>query len=244
MGRCLSPCLHDLDPNVYRARLDAALGLFTAGGDAAGAVLAHVDDQMRAAAGAERFERAAWLRRRRTRLAELLAQLDGVLAATHARPRLVLAEHPRGGAFDAFWLVGGRVADWGPLTDADDVALRTAAALRAGDGTGPSTWLAPHDVEDMRTVATWLASHPGSPELPLAPAPDAAALHAFVAERQLDDGRADPGGVEHVARLRLPAHKGQADGAELRRAGNAGERADLALAEPQLGAGLHLFAEP
>ena len=25
MGRCLSPCLHDLDPNLYRERLDAAL---------------------------------------------------------------------------------------------------------------------------------------------------------------------------------------------------------------------------
>ena len=28
MGRCLSPCLRDLDPNLYRERLDAALGLF------------------------------------------------------------------------------------------------------------------------------------------------------------------------------------------------------------------------
>jgi DNA polymerase III subunit epsilon len=244
MGRCMSPCLHDLDPNVYRAQLDAALALFTAGGDAAGAVLAHVDDQMRAAAGAERFERAAWLRRRRARLAELFEQLDGVLAATHARPRLVLAEHPRGGSFDAFWLVGGRVADWGPLTGHEDVARRTAAALRAGDGTGHSTWLAPHDVEDMRTVGTWLASHPGSPELPLAPAPDAAVLRAFVGERELDDRGADAAGVEHVARLRLAAHDGKADGAEAGRARDAREPADLALAEPQLGAGLHLFAQP
>jgi DNA polymerase III subunit epsilon len=244
MGRCLSPCLHDLDPNVYRARLDAALALFTAGGDAAGAVLANVDEQMRAAAREERFERAAWLRRRRTRLAELLAQLDGVLAATHAQPRLVLAEHPRGGAWDAFWLVGGRVADWGPLTHHDDVARRTAAALRGGDGTGHSTWLAPHDVEDMRTVATWLASHPGSPELPLAPAPDPVVLRAFVGERQLDDGGADAARVEHVTGLRLPAHEREPDGAEPWRGRDAGERADLALAEPQLGSGLHLFAEP
>ncbi len=28
MGRCLSPCLGDLDPNLYRRRLDAALALF------------------------------------------------------------------------------------------------------------------------------------------------------------------------------------------------------------------------
>jgi DNA polymerase-3 subunit epsilon len=244
MGRCLSPCLHDLDPNVYRARLDAALALFTAGGDAAGEVLAHVDAQMRAAARAERFERAAWLRRRRERLAVLLVELDGVLAATHARPRLVLAEHPRGGAFDAFWLVGGRVADWGPLTPVDDMTRRTARALRAGDGTGHSTWLAPQDVEDMRTVGTWLASHPSTPELALAPAPAPDALAAFLGERQVDDLGADAAGVEHVARLRLPAHEREPDRAEARRGGDAGDPADLALAEPQLGPGLHLFAQP
>src|SRR5579875_2175238 len=32
MGRCLSPCLGDLDPNLYRRRLDAALGLFQGDG--------------------------------------------------------------------------------------------------------------------------------------------------------------------------------------------------------------------
>jgi DNA polymerase-3 subunit epsilon len=242
MGRCLSPCLHDLDPNVYRGRLDAALGLFTAGGDAAGAVLSHVDEQMRAAAREERFERAAWLRRRRERLAVLLVELDGVLAATHARPRLVLAEHPRGGAWDAFWLVGGRIADWGPLTAADDMARRTCEALRAGDGTGHSTWLAPQDVEDMRTLGTWLASHPETAELPLAPAPSAEVLAAFLGERQVDDLGADAAGVEYVARLRLPADDRQPDRAEARRLGDAREPPDLALAQPQLGPGLDLFA--
>jgi DNA polymerase III subunit epsilon len=244
MGRCLSPCLRDLDPNVYRARLDAALGLFTAGVDAAAALLAHVDEQMHAAAHEQNFERAAWLRRRRSRLAELLAQLDGVLAATHAQPRLVLAEHPRGGAWDAFWLVGGRVADWGPLTGHEDVARRTTEALRAGDGTGRATWLAPQDAEDMRTVSTWLAAHPVSPELALAPAPDGAALRAFVGERQLDDLRADATGVEHVARLRLAPHEREGERAQPRGVRDAGDRADVALAEPQAGAGLHLFAQP
>src|SRR5215212_3516836 len=38
MGRCLSPCLGDLDPNLYRRRLDRALGLFS-GGDGAEALL-------------------------------------------------------------------------------------------------------------------------------------------------------------------------------------------------------------
>ena len=40
MGRCLSPCLNDLDPNVYRRRLDEALALFTGAGDGGAALLA------------------------------------------------------------------------------------------------------------------------------------------------------------------------------------------------------------
>ena len=90
----------------------------------------------------------------------LLARLGGVLAATHARPRLVLAEHPRGGRFDAFWLVGGRVADWGPLGDLEDVQRRTAQALRGGDGAGATASLTPDEVDEARIVATWLDRHP------------------------------------------------------------------------------------
>jgi len=114
---------------------------------------------MRSAAIAGRYERAAWLRRRRERLARLLDRLGGVLAATHARPRLVLAEHPRGGRFDAFWLVGGRVVDWGPLGDPADAFARTRRALRGGDGTGATACLAPDEVDEARIVATWLEAH-------------------------------------------------------------------------------------
>src|SRR5204862_3119763 len=74
MGRCLSPCLGDLDPNLYRRRLDDALALFN-GARAGKALLDHVDEQMRQAAEEHRYERAAWLARRRARLAELLSRL-------------------------------------------------------------------------------------------------------------------------------------------------------------------------
>src|SRR5919205_3468532 len=71
MGRCLSPCLGDLDPNLYRERLDAALALFGGGGDAGEALLAHVDAQIAGASAERRYERAAWLQRRRKRLGTL-----------------------------------------------------------------------------------------------------------------------------------------------------------------------------
>jgi DNA polymerase III subunit epsilon len=61
MGRCLSPCLGDLDPNLYRERLDAALGLFVSSEDGGAALLAHVEGQMRAAAAAQRYECAVWV---------------------------------------------------------------------------------------------------------------------------------------------------------------------------------------
>jgi DNA polymerase-3 subunit epsilon len=181
MGRCLSPCLGDLDPNLYRRRLDEALALFTGRGDGGAALLAHVDRQMAEAAAAERFERAAWLRRRRARLAELLSRLGGAIAATHARPRLLLAPHPRGGRFDAFWLVGGRVADWGPLPELDELEARTAAALRGGDGTGATGWLLPDDLDEARIVSTWCAANE-PPALELAPAPSRARLGTFLAQ--------------------------------------------------------------
>src|SRR3954452_10795667 len=180
MGRCLSPCLNDLDPNLYRRRLDEALALFTGRGDGGAALLRHIDLQMREAAAARAYERAGCPRRRRERLGVVLDRLGGAIAASHARPRLVLAEHPRGGRFDCFWLVGGRGAGWGALGGPGGLRERTAAALRGGDGTGPTASLQPDEVDDARIVATWLASHPAR-TLDLSRAPGRAELERFVA---------------------------------------------------------------
>jgi DNA polymerase-3 subunit epsilon len=58
MGRCLSPCLGDLDPNLYRRRLDEALRLFVTDADGGERLLSHVRGQMRAAAEQQHYERA------------------------------------------------------------------------------------------------------------------------------------------------------------------------------------------
>ena len=120
MGRCLSPCLGDLDPNLYRRRLDAALGVFLMtkdpGQNSGQRLIAHVHAQMRAAAAEQQYERAAWLRRRARRLTTILERLEGTLEATHSRPRLIVAAHPSEPRGDGFWLVGGRLVEWGPLT--------------------------------------------------------------------------------------------------------------------------------
>jgi len=156
---------------------------------------------MRGAASQQLFERAAWLRRRAGRLRVILDRLGGVLEATHARPRLVLAAHPVGASLDAFWVVGGRLVDWGPLPGGGELERRTAAALaRGGPGPGPGvgTHLPPDEVDEMRLVAAYLASHPDTPQLVLDPAPGAGALMAFVAgaldrprDRVLDIGVLD-----------------------------------------------------
>jgi DNA polymerase-3 subunit epsilon len=159
MGRCLSPCLGDLDPNLYRRRLDEALGLFSGGGDPAGALLGHIDAQIERATAEQRYERSAWLVRRRRRIEELLARLGDALRATHAVPRLALAPHPRvAGRFDAFWLVDGRVADWGPLGGDDDVWERSEAALRRWRPEA-ATFVPPEEVAEVRLLTTWLEAH-------------------------------------------------------------------------------------
>jgi DNA polymerase III subunit epsilon len=181
MGRCLSPCLGDLDPNLYRRRLDEALRLFM--GDGGCRLLEHVERQMRSAAAEQRFERAAWLRRRLRRLRVILGRLDGVLEATHARPRLMLANHPADPSRrDAFWLVGGRLVDWGPVPDDfRELAERTDAALARGGRPGElGAHVPPDEIDEVRLVRTYLASHAELPQLVLEPGPGAEELAAFL----------------------------------------------------------------
>jgi DNA polymerase-3 subunit epsilon len=177
MGRCLSPCLGDLDPNLYRERLDGALRLFVGARDGGGALLAHVEAQIRAASEARAYERAAWLQRRLRRLEKLLGRLGGVLRASHAGARLVLAPHPAdAGRADAFWIVGGRVADWGPApADPSDLVARTALALEGATPPSLGGWLPADELDEARIVGMWLAGHEAR-VLELDPAPGAEAL--------------------------------------------------------------------
>ncbi len=221
MGRCLAPCLGDLDPNLYRRQLDQALALFVPGiqlagsagardggappgGAGRGALLTHVELRMRSAAAAGQYERAATLRRRAGRLRAILARLDGLLEATHASPRLVLAPHPAGGRPDAFWLVGGRLVDWGRCGGIDELARRTSVALaRAGAVARPGAHVPPDEVDEVRIVGSWLASHPDAHQLTLRPHPPLDRLRRLLeqasgprtssgGERQLDHDALDP----------------------------------------------------
>jgi DNA polymerase III subunit epsilon len=175
MGRCVSPCLGDLDPNAYRRQLDQALGLFD-GPDGGERLLAELERQLREAADDRLYERAAALLRRRDRLAWLLEKLEGILRATHSAPRLVVARHPVKERFDAFWVVNGRVADWGPLPGPTELAERTEAALRRVRVRGP---VPPAEVDEVRIVSTWVAEH--EPRVvPLEPAPEPERLATLV----------------------------------------------------------------
>jgi DNA polymerase-3 subunit epsilon len=181
MGRCLSPCLGDLDPNLYRRRLDAALAVFGGSGDGGEALLAHLDGEMRAASDARRYERAATLRRRRERLTVLLERLGGVLRATHARPRLVAASAPDTAGADGFWLAGGRLIDWGELpAEPAELERRTGAALARAGRPSATAHVPPDEIDEVRIVSTWLAHHEEDvAALALDPPPDAGRLAEF-----------------------------------------------------------------
>jgi len=137
-----------------------------------------LDVRMREAADAQRFERAAALLRRKERLAWVVDRLEGMLRATHAEPRLVLARHPVKERFDAFWIVQGRLVDLGPLPGPSELASRTEAALARRPG---RTAIPAGEIDEIRIVASWIAEHE-PPTLRLDPAPDAKALARFAAE--------------------------------------------------------------
>ena len=180
MGRCLSPCLRDLDPNLYRRRLDEALAPF-AGPDADGEhLIEHIERQMAEAALAQRYERAAVLLRRRDRLAALVVRLGGLLQATHARTRLVLARHPVKGRWDAFWIVAGRVVDWGELPSPAELAERTEAALARRRPPAAGSAVPAKEVDEVRIVHSWLAANQ-PPQLALDQAPEPARLSDWIA---------------------------------------------------------------
>jgi DNA polymerase-3 subunit epsilon len=180
MGRCCSPCLGDLDPNAYRRQVEKALSVFWSP-DARAALLAELDEQMRAAARSQSYERAAALVRRKERLDRLLWRTEGMLEAMHARPRLVLASHPSKPLWDAFWVVGGRVVDWGPVSsDAAEIAERTASAMRLpalSSRPGSPASVPAGEVDEVRIVASWVARNE-PPVLELSD-PDAAAEWAL-----------------------------------------------------------------
>jgi DNA polymerase-3 subunit epsilon len=168
MGRCLSPCLGDLDPNLYRRKLDEALAPFSEPGASGERLLGMLEERLSEAVEAQRYERAAVLHRRRERMEMLVERLGGLLEATHAQTRLVLARHPVKERWDALWIVAGRVADWGALPERGELERRTAAALerRPSRPTIP-----PAEVDEIRIVHSWIASH-DPPQLELEPDTD------------------------------------------------------------------------
>ena len=160
MGRCLSPCLGDLDPNLYRERLDEALRLFEVDGGAA--LLAHVDAQMRAAVGARSATSAPpGCAAARAGSSRCCAGSAASLRAAHAGARLVLAPHPESpSAPTRSGSSAAAIADWGPLPPTRTRSpARTEVALAAAPAAGLGGWLPADELDEARIVGSWLAGH-------------------------------------------------------------------------------------
>ncbi len=234
MGRCLSPCLGDLDPNLYRRRLDEALRLFVCDRRrrSPGRLLDHVERQMRRAAAEQRYERAAALRRRRRGSARSSSGSAGC-SKRPTRVRDCCSACIRGeptstasGSPGAGWSTGGRSAPV-DLDRARAPGRRgPASPARPGD---LGTHLPPDEIDEMRIVAAYLASHPDTPQLVLDPAPETAALAAFLAglSARTEARRLRPDLVDADGdRLRQPEPRGAR--ARARSARGDGETATLA----------------
>ena len=155
MGRCVSPCLGDLDPNAYRRRLDEALGLFD-GPDGPERLLAKLDEEMERAVG-----RAALRARRRParparadRRAALAASAAWCARSTPARARCSRSiRSSRNGTSS-----GSRAAaspNGAPLSD-QLPALETEAERLACSPANPPV-VKPDEIHEVHIVSSWLA---------------------------------------------------------------------------------------
>ncbi len=224
MGRCLSPCLGDLDPNLYRRRLEEALAPFNGAGDGGEGLLDWIDEQMQAAAADRRYERAAVLLRRRERLEGLLGRLSGLLEATHARSRLVLARHPSKDRWDAFWVVAGRIVDWGALPPPDELRERTERALSARPARGAPALVSPEEVDEIRIVQSWVAAHdPPSVSLEEVPSFAPSGLRERL-QRRTNKESEQMGLMDKITGRAKQAAGDLADDASMRREGRQEER--------------------
>ena len=83
-----------------------------------------------------------------------------MLRAIHTGTRLVLAPHPRdAGRFDAIWVAGGRVVDWGRSRSPVELADRSARALARAPAAALGGWLPADAVPEARLVGLWVAAH-------------------------------------------------------------------------------------
>ena len=180
MGRCLSPCLGDLDPNAYRRRLDEALAVFREGGDARRALLERIEARhgpglgrarVRArggAAAAPRADRAA-------------ARPDRPAAARDAPRRAARARAPSRPSGLGRGVAGrrprhrvGRRCPAAPISSRARSARPRRRPRRAR--------CAPEEVDDAGIVTGWLHAHPETPELGLRPEPPEGTLVAWAEE--------------------------------------------------------------
>ena len=197
MGRCLSPCLGDLDPNLYRRRLDEALALFTGEGDGGAALLAHLDEQMRAR------RRRAELRARRlaappARAPGVAARAPGRRAGRHARAPAAGAGRAsraagaatRSGSSAGAWSTGGRRAT--------STRSWSAPCARCAAATAPAPPRAWRPTRSTRrgSSSTWLDAH-DAPALDLHGGADRAAVARLLASAH-EDGHAHAGRVQRA----------------------------------------------
>ena len=160
MGRCLSPCLGDLDPNLYRERLDRRCGCSSTRATAA----APCWPTSTARSARPPTSATTSARRGCGAGASGSSRSCGGSAACCAPPTRARGSCsraiPSARPFDAFWLAGGRVVDWGALPDdADELEARTAAALRAVPRPELGGWLPAEELAEIRLVGAWMAAH-------------------------------------------------------------------------------------
>ena len=169
MGRCLSPCLGDLDPNLYRRRLDEVLAPVHDGDLRAGSRCLTTST----ARCAPRPRSSATSGRRRCAGARATAEHDPRAARRRA------GGHPRAPAAGAGapsvttrtaqrrsgWPAAGSSTTGRSPTPTSSASAPSARWRRAGRAGELGAHVPPDEIDEVRLIGSWLASHPDTPQL-------------------------------------------------------------------------------
>jgi excinuclease UvrABC nuclease subunit len=155
MGKCLGPCVGEVDAEGFQAAVDRALAALEGRDDT---LVAELTERRDALAEELRFEDAAWLRDR-IRGLEHVITVQRRLRSVATRNLAIVAPSLESNARELFWIRRGQLAGQTRLTHQtrlSTIARGLEATFAEMDAASEASPIAREKVDEMHLLDTWL----------------------------------------------------------------------------------------